>query len=374
MHILPHLYLSRMGKKKTMTTTILAINPGATSTKVALFQDREPVFLETLRHPREELDALATIEEQYHHRSRLVRQVLAAQEANLETLDAVVGRGGLLRPLPGGVYQINQAMLDDLQEGRVQVQHPANLGALIAHDVAEPLGVPSFIVDPPCVDEMMPEARVSGFPGIERRSLTHALNIKAVARRAAEEMGRPYDSLRLIVAHLGSGNSVTAHLNGRMVDLNDSSSEGPFSTQRAGGVPSRALAKICYAGQYTAEEMQAKLMRGTGLTGYLGTDDLRDVEGMIDAGDEQAALLYRAMIYQIAKEIAALSVPLEGRVDAIVVSGGLAHSERFIGTLEASITWLAPLLVFPGEDEMAAMAVGVLRALRGEIEILTYSS
>ncbi len=355
-----------------MTPTILAINPGATSTKVALFQAQEPIFLETIRHPRQELDELGSIEEQYHYRSRLVRQVLAQQEVDLAALDAIVGRGGLLHPLVGGVYRVNPAMLDDLRAGRVQVKHPANLGALIAHQIAEPLGVPAFIVDPPCTDEMIPEARISGFPGIERRSLTHALNIKAVGRRAAEQLGQPYASLRLIVAHLGSGNSVTAHLDGRMVDLNDSSSEGPFSTQRAGSVPSRALARLCYSGKYSADEMQALLVRSTGLLGYLGTDDLRDVERMIDEGDQQATRLYRAMLYHLAKEIAALSVPLAGRVDAIVVSGGLAHSARFVAGLKERIDWLGPVLVFPGEDEMAAMASGVLRALRGELGVLTY--
>lgn len=356
-----------------MPLKILTINPGATSTKVALFVDQSPLFVEIVRHPRQELDALESIEAQYQHRSQYVRDILASQgDAHLEQINAVVGRGGLLHPLQGGVYAVNQAMLDDLRHGHVQVNHPANLGALIAHEIAKPLNVPAFIVDPPCVDEMIAEARISGFAGIQRSSLTHALNIKASARRAAQELTRPYESLRLIVAHLGSGNSITAHLEGRMVDLNDSSSEGPFSTQRAGGVPSRALAKLCYSGQHSADEMQNMLMRQTGLSGYLGTDDLREVERLIDEGDEHARLIYRAMVYQLAKEIAALSVPLGGQVDAIVVSGGVAHSPRFISDLRERIEWLAPMLVFPGEDEMAALANGALRALRGEAQILTY--
>ena len=309
----------------------------------------------------------------------LGRPVLEQKDFRLEALDrglaaagedpcgfhAVAGRGGLLAPVRSGTYRVNQAMLDDLKAAR-RGEHASNLGAVLARALAARAGVEAFIVDPVSVEEWPEIARVSGLASIERISRSHALNTKAVAKRYAREVGRSYRELRLIVAHLGSGISVSAHEAGRMIDVADAVSEGPFSAERAGKLPTAQLADLCFSGQYTPQQVEALLWSGSGFYSYLGTKDLGEVEHRIDKGDTHAALVFDAMAYQIAKEIGAMATVLRGRVDALLITGGMAHSQRLVAALQAAVGWIAPVTVYPGEDELQALAEGVLRVLCGE--------
>ena len=345
---------------------VLTINPGSTSTKIGVYDDEQPAFVKTLHHSTDELRLFPRIVDQYAFRRDIVLQALAEGRIPLESLHAVVGRGGILPPMPSGTYRVNQKMLDYLRVPGER-EHASNLGALIAHEIASRVGIPAFIVDSVSVDEFDDIARISGLPEIERRSLSHALNLKAAARRAAEQLGRPYHDLNLVVAHLGGGISVSPHRKGRMVDVNQAlDGTGPFSPERAGGLPIGDLIRMCYSGQYTYEEMFRKCVGQGGLVAHLGTNDAREVEKRIAAGDEHARLVYEAMAYQIAKEIGAMATVLKGEVDAIVLTGGLAFSELLTGWIVERVKWIAPVLIFPGEDELLAMAQGALRVLRGE--------
>jgi len=354
---------------------ILAINPGSASTKFGVFAGTKAVLVRNLRHSEEEMAPFRgrpVLDQEEFRRAAMERELVAAGEDPCG-FHAVAGRGGLLGPVPSGTYRVNQAMLDDLREAR-RGQHASNLGAVLARALAARAGVEAFIVDPVSVEEWPEIARVSGLASIERISRSHALNTKAVAKRYAREVGRPYQELRLIVAHLGSGISVSAHKGGRMIDAADAVSEGPFSAERAGKLPTAQLADLCFSGQYTPQQMVALLWSGSGFYSYLGTKDLAEVERRIDDGDALASLVFDAMAYQIAKEIGAMATVLQGRVDALLITGGMAHSPRLVAAVRAVVRWIAPVAVYPGEDELQALAEGALRVLCGEESAREYGA
>lgn len=352
---------------------ILTINPGSTSTKVAIFQGLENKLQKNLSHSTEELDTFKRVADQYEYRLKIILDWLQEEGIELNSLVAVAGRGGLLNPIPGGTYRVTQSMIDDLKAA-VQGEHASNLGAMLAKGIAEKVGVPAFIVDPVAVDEFEDIARISGMPDIPRRSLFHALNIKAVAHRVSKEVGKKLADLNLIIAHLGGGISVAPMRKGRVIDVNNANDMGPFSPERAGGVPCGALVKLAFSGKYTYDELKKKLVGKAGLVGYLGTNDAREVEKMIEQGDEKAELIFRAMGYQIAKEIGAMSTVLKGQVDYIVLTGGLAHSKRLTAMISDMVGYIAPVKIHPGEDEMQALAEGAYRVLSGEEEAKLYEN
>lgn len=345
---------------------ILAINPGSTSTKIAIFDNDKLVLEETLRHPTEEINKYPHIFDQYDFRKTVILNTLNEKGINLTKLSAVVGRGGLLKPMQGGTYAVTDAMIDDLKVG-VLGEHASNLGGVIAHEIASQLNIPSFIVDPVVVDEMDDVARISGMPELERKSIFHALNQKAVARRAAAELNKDYHDCNFVVAHMGGGISVGAHLKGRVVDVNNAlDGEGPFSPERAGGLPVGDLSKMCYSGDVSYGDLKKKIKGQGGLVAYLNTNDGREVTKMIESGNEEAKLVYQAMAYQVAKEIGACAAVLKGQVDAIVLTGGLAYDKTLVGWIEESVNFIGKVIVYPGEDEMSALALGGLRVLKGE--------
>lgn len=353
---------------------ILTINPGSTSTKIALFEDLTQIFSKTLRHPAEEIATFPAIFDQYDFRKELILDTLREEGYDISLLDAVVGRGGLLKPIPGGVYQVNDAMLVDLRKG-ILGEHASNLGGVLAREIAKAAGKESesFIVDPVVVDEMDDLARYSGRPELPRVSIFHALNQKAVARRYAREVGKSYDSMNLIIAHMGGGITVGAHKNGKVIDVNNGlDGDGPFSPERAGSLPSGALAKLCFSGKFQLHEVRKMITGKGGLVAYCDTNSAQEVEEKIAADDHQAKMIYLAMAYQIAKEIGAASVVLHGEVDAILLTGGLAYSEMLMKWITKRIDFIAPIRVFPGEDEMQALAEGVFYAKQGEIPIREY--
>ncbi|MBN1894988.1 butyrate kinase [bacterium] len=352
-------------RKEAGPFLILVINPGSTSTKIALYRDLEPVFDETVRHSAQDLSRFARIADQLEFRFAMIQEALERYRDSYRKIHAVVGRGGLLAPVEGGVYEVTDAMLQDLREARYG-QHASNLGGILAQRWAEHLKVKAYIVDPVVVDEMEPVARISGMPEMERISIFHALNQKSVARQAAEDLGKSYADLNLIVVHLGGGISVGVHKKGRVVDVNNAlNGEGPFSPERSGGLPAGQLVDLCYSGRFTHSQMLRKLTGAGGLVAYLGTQDMLEVRRRISSGDAHAAQVVDAMAYQIAKEIGACSTVLEGRVDAVVITGGLAQDEQLVGDLKGRIAWIAPVLVYAGEREMLALAQGCLAVLTG---------
>jgi len=343
---------------------ILAINPGSTSTKIALYDNEDERIRESLSHPFEELRRFSRIADQYEMRKAAVLAFLDAHQIPFASLSAVVGRGGLLPPVESGAYRVNQAMLTCLRDHPVS-EHASNLGALIAYDIAEPLRIPAYIYDSVAVDELQAIARISGWPELPRCSLIHALNMRAAAIKTARKLGRPYRELRLIVAHLGGGISMSVHQDGRMIDIL-SDDEGTFSPERTGRVPCIALAKLCFSGKYTQQEV-INMFRGQGgCVAYLGTNDTQEVEAKIRRGDQDAALIYQALAYQIAKGIGELATVLCGNVDRIVLTGGIAHSAMLTGWIQERIAWIAPVEILPGENELESLALGALRVLRGE--------
>jgi len=351
---------------------VLAINPGSTSTKIAVFDGEKPIFETTLRHPAEEINKYEKIYDQYEFRKSVILDTLNENEINLTKLSAVVGRGGLLKPIKGGTYSVSEKMLGDLKVG-VLGEHASNLGGILANEIASGLNIPAFIVDPVVVDEMEDVARISGMPDLERKSIFHALNQKAVARRAARDLGKPYEAINVIVAHMGGGVSVGAHYKGRVIDVNNAlDGEGPFSPERAGGLPVGGLAKMCYSGDYSYAEIKKKLKGMGGLVAYLGTNDGREVGKMIENGNKKAELIYKAMAYQVAKEIGACAAVLKGDIDAVVLTGGLAYDKTLIGWIREKIDFLGRVFVYPGEDEMTALAQGALRVLDGEEKAREY--
>lgn len=346
---------------------ILAINPGGVSTKIALYDDRTPLWTEDIQHSDEELRGFEGVLDQFEFRRDLILARLREKGVLVKDLGACVGRGGLFKPLRAGTYPVNEAMLADIREGRTKADHPSNLGALLAHAIAMEAGLPSFIVDPVCVDEFEPESRISGLPAIERRSLSHALNLRATAFKAAEKFGRPLHELNLVIAHLGSGFSICAMKAGRIVDVNNANDGGPFSPQRCGTLPVTQLVELAFSGQYpNARALNSTLTKKAGVLAYLGTHDMREVEGRVQAGDEKATLVIRAMTQQIAKEIGAMATVLSGNVDAILVTGGLAYWKGLVKDLEDRVGWIAPFLVFAGENELESLTLGTLRVLNKE--------
>lgn len=351
---------------------ILVINPGSTSTKIAVYEQYEVLVEHTLRHSTEDLAEFETITDQYDFRRQLVLEELKIHNIPVETLDAVVGRGGLVYPLEGGCYRVNERMLEDLRQ-MVMGEHASNLGALIAKAIADQIGKPAFIVDPVVVDELEPLARYSGHPDLPRLSIFHALNQKAEARRVAKKLQKTYRETNQIVVHLGGGISVGAHKRGKVVDVNNAlDGDGPFSPERSGGLPAGQLVKLCFSGKYPAARVKKMLKGQGGLVAYLGTNDGSDVGKRIQAGDEQAREVFEAMAYQVAKAIGAMATVLHGEVDAIVLTGGLAHNQRFVDWIIQRVQFIAPVHLVPGEDEMMALYEGALRVLHGEEEAREY--
>lgn len=351
---------------------ILVINPGSTSTKIGVFSNEQCIFEETIRHSVEETAQYNRIIDQYEFRKQTILEALDHEGMNISKLDAVCGRGGLLRPIEGGTYEVNEAMIEDLKIG-YNGEHASNLGGIIANEIASGLNIPSFIVDPVVVDELDNVARYSGVPEIPRKSIFHALNQKAVARRVARDLERPYEDLNIIVTHMGGGITVGAHKAGRVVDVNNGlHGDGPFSPERAGTVPAGDLVSLCFSGEYYREEIMKKLVGQGGFMAYLDTNDALEVEKRIEAGDEEAERVYEAMAYQIAKEIAQMSAVLHGKVDAIALTGGLAYGKEFVAKISERVNWIADCLIYPGENELQALTEGALRVLREEEEAKTY--
>lgn len=356
-----------------MSKKILAINPGSTSTKIAVYEDEKEIFEKTLRHSNEEIEKYETISAQMDFRREVIEAALVEANIKLEDLSAIVGRGGLLKPMAGGTYKVNEPMLKDLEVG-VLGEHASNLGGRIAHEMAQKVSIESFIVDPVVVDELTDVARVSGNSNLERKSIFHALNQKAVARRAAKELDKKYEESNIIVAHMGGGVSVGAHQNGIVVDVNNALDGcGPFSPERSGGIPAGDLVKMCFSGEHTLDEIKKMLKGNGGIVSYLNTNDAREVEAMIEKGDKKAQLVYKAMAYQIGKEVGACAAVLKGKVDAIVLTGGIAYSKMFTAWIVEMIDFIGEVKIYPGEDEMSALAMGALRVLNKEEEAKIYN-
>jgi butyrate kinase len=351
---------------------ILVINPGSTSTKIAVYQGQDPLFTETIRHEASALARFERVMDQEVYRRETILKTLAQHGIRLADLDAVIGRGGLLRPMPGGVYAVGPEMLDDLRCCRFGA-HASNLGAILAHDLAAEGKIPALIADPVVVDELSSLARYSGHPDIQRRSIFHALNHKAVARRVAQELGRPYEKLRLIIAHLGGGVSVGAHELGRVVDVNNAlDGDGPFSPERSGGLPAGDVAGWCFAPGASEADVRRRITGGGGLLAYLGTANGQEVAQRIHGGDRLAREVREAMAYQTAKEIGAMSAVLKGRVDAVILTGGLMHDRELADLITERVSFLGPVVVHAGEDEMSALAQTALRALADPGSIFSY--
>lgn len=345
---------------------ILVINPGSTSTKIGVFENEQCIFEKTIRHSHEDISRYRRIMDQYGFRKQVILETLDYEGINISKFDAVCGRGGLLRPIEGGTYHVNEQMIEDLKIG-FNGEHASNLGGILAHEIATGLNIPAFIVDPVVVDEMEEIARISGVPEIPRKSIFHALNQKAVARKAARELNRSYEQLNLIVAHMGGGITVGAHRHGKVVDVNNGlDGEGPFSPERAGTVPAGDLIEMCFNGKFSREDMKKKLVGHGGLMAYLNTNSALEVEERIKKGDETASQVYEAMAYQVAKEIGAMSTVLHGKVDGIVLTGGLAYGQEFVHFISERVKWIADVFIYPGENELIALAEGTLRVLRNE--------
>lgn len=347
-----------------MSYKILAINPGSTSTKVSLYEDEQEIFTKKLDHPLEQIEKFENVEDQLNMRKDLVLSFLKEKKLDIKELSAVVARGGMLPPVKTGAYVINDLMVDRV-ENRPVMEHASNLAAPIAYEIAKEAGVPSYIYDCVMADELTDMARISGMPDLPRTSSSHVLNTRAMAIKAAKERNRNYEDMNIIVAHLGGGISINVHEKGRIVDL-VSDDEGPFSPERAGRVPCRELINLCYSGKYDKKTMQRKLRGNGGLRAYLNTIDAREVEKMIADGNEEAKLVYEAMAYQIAKGIGELSTVVEGNVDVIVLTGGIAYSKILTDWILKRVRFIAPVEIIAGENEMEALAFGALRVLKKE--------
>ncbi len=353
---------------------ILAINPGSTSTKISVFDEHEDLFTINIKHSTEEINSYKRIIDQYEFREKIILRELKQAGIEFSSIDVVVGRGGLVKPIPGGVYRINDALMRDLKDDKTR-SHASNLGGVLAYEIARAIkpGTDAFIVDPVVVDELEPVARLSGMPEIPRISIFHALNQKAVARRYAREHGVKYENLNLIVVHLGGGITVGAHKNGKVIDVNNGlDGEGPYSPERSGGLPVADLVSLCFSGKFTHEEIKRKITGQGGLVAYLGTNSAYDVSRKVKDGDEGATLVYQGMAYQVSKDIGAMSAVLEGKVDAIILTGGVAYDEMLCKWIEQKVGFIAQVVVYPGEDEMKAMEEGVYFAVKGEMEIKEY--
>lgn len=353
---------------------VLTVNPGSTSTKIAVFVDEQNVFQKNIKHAVEELAPFAKIADQFGYRRDMILHVLKEEaKMDISEFDYIVGRGGLVKPVASGIYEVNEALKKDLTVG-VLGEHASNLGGLIASDLAKMNGhAHAFIADPVVVDELEEVARITGHPAFERVSIFHALNQKAIARTYAKENNRRYEDLNLIVVHLGGGISVAAHRQGRVVDVDNClDGNGPFSPERSGSLPSGALIEACFSGKYTKDQLRKMVCGQGGFVAYLGTNDAYEVEMRVKAGDQKAALIEQAMIYQVAKEVGAQATVLYGKVDAILITGGIARGKDFVADLTKRIDFIAPVAVYPGEDEMKALAMNAYMLHRGEIEAKIY--
>ena len=349
---------------------ILVINPGSTSTKMAVVEDGEPRLIKVIRHAAEELAPFAKITDQFDFRRRMILSELDKAGIPVE-FDAIVARGSLTKPLPGGVYAVDEDMIQATYAS--EHQHACDLGCVIANEIAKGLGCPCYIADPVVTDELNDYARICGLSMFKRESIWHALNQRAIARRFAKENGKRYEDLNLIVAHLGGGISVAAHDHGRAVDVNNAlDGEGPFSPERAGSLPAKELVNLCFSGEYTKEEILKMISGKGGVFSHLGTTDMIECEKMIEAGDKHAKLVIDAMIYHIAKAIAEKGAVLCGKIDAIIITGGIAYWQYMVDELKKRIDWMAPVHVYPGEDEMSALAANAEAVLKGEIEVKKY--
>ena len=355
-----------------MAYKLLIITPGSTSTKIGVYSDEKEVLVETLRHSSDEIAKYDSIFEQKGFRKEVIMNVLKENNIDLNSLDAIVGRGGMLRPIPGGTYEVTDKLLEDLKVG-VSGQHASNLGGILASEIANEVGIRSFIVDPVVVDELQDVARISGIPELPRRSIFHALNQKAVAKRYAKENGSKYDDLNLVVVHMGGGVSVAAHRGGLVVDVNNTlDGDGPFSPERSGSVPVGDLVKLCFSGKYTQSEIYSKIVGKGGYVAYLNTNDARDVLKAREEGNEYASLIFDAFIYQICKAIGEMSTVLNGKVNQIILTGGIAYSPIVVNAIKEKVQWISDLTIYPGEDELLALAQGAIRVLNGEEEAREY--
>jgi len=351
---------------------ILAINPGSTSTKIGLFENEHELWDHTIDYTREQIDQYDKITDQLEMRRNDIVKVLQEKGVDIMAFSAVVGRGGPFKPLESGTYLIDENLLTDVRNGRVMADHVSNLGAVLAHALAEQAGVNSYFVDPVSVDEFEPLARYSGMPELERRSLVHALNVKAIARQAADGLNKSWADLNMVVAHLGGGISICPLEKGRIIDVNNANEGGPFSPERTGSLPASSLAKLCYSGKYTYPEMKKKIAGKGGLTAYLGVADGRKIVAKIAEGDEKSREVFEALAYQISKEIGAMSTVLKGQVDLIVLTGGLAHQTMLTDWIQERVSFISPVKIIPGENELEALALGALRVLRNEEEPQKY--
>jgi butyrate kinase len=351
---------------------LLIINPGSTSTKIAVFEDETPVFEDTIRHSSEKIAEFDSIASQYEFRKELVLKSIEEHGVELSSLSAIVARGGLVKPIESGIYEINDSLYFDLSIG-LQGQHASNLGGLIGRKIGDELGIKSYIADPVVVDEMDEMAKITGVPELRRASLFHALNQKAVSRVVAKRIGKKYEECNFIVVHLGGGISVGAHRKGRVVDVNNALlGDGPFSPERAGTVPSGALINLCYSG-FDKKDIEKKFAGKSGMAAYLGTSNAQEVNKRIDEGDEYAAFIYEAMAYTVAKEIGAMSAVLKGDIDRIIFTGGIAYDKRIVKHLTDRIGFIAQIELVPGEEEINALVERGLQFLRGEIELKHYA-
>ena len=350
---------------------LLAINPGSTSTKLSLFEGETEIKTYKIDHEKKDLDNFKNIPDQYEYRLKLIKSWLKGQKISLESLLAVVGRGGLLRSIPGGTYLVTDKMIQDLKIG-IQGEHASNLGGMLAKGIGDLVETPSYIVDPVSVDEFEDIARISGLKEIERKSLVHALNIKAVSHRRAEEINKELKDTNLIVAHLGGGISISPIKDGKIIDANNAKEMGPFSPDRAGTLPVGDLVKMCFSGKYTLDKMKLMLQGEGGLYSYLETMDGREVEKRIKEGDKYSKLIYDAMAYQIGKEIGMCATVLKGNVDNIILTGGLSYSNYLVDKIKEMILFIAEVIVYPGENEMDALNKGGLRVIKGEEKAKIY--
>ena len=349
---------------------VLVINPGATSTKVAVFEEEQELLKKSIVHTAQELEGFDRVIDQADFRQRAVLEAVAEGGFRLEDFDAVCGRGGLYRPIPSGTYAVSDRVMQDVEQAPYG-EHPSNLGAYLARRIGDLVGIPAFFVDPVCVDEMTEVAHVSGFAEFRRLSQFHALNQKSVGRKAARRLGKSYEEARLIVCHLGGGVSVAAHDHGRVVDVFNVKDEGAMGMDRGGGLPVNQLIDYCYAGR-SREEVKRTLGRRSGMLSYVGTTDFREICARVVSGDERFTAAYRALVYQLAKDIGAMAAVLHFGVDAIVYTGGMAYEQFFCDDITAYVGRLAPVLRSPGEEEMRALAEGTLRVLHGEAQAETY--
>lgn len=356
-----------------MAMRILTINPGSTSTKIAVYEDLNPVYTHTFSHTADELAQFAQVTDQFEWRRDMIVRRLAEQNIPLDSLDAVIGRGGILKPVESGVFEVNDAMVHDLRTATRQ--HASNLGGLIAREIGDSVGIKSFIADPVVVDEMIPYARISGLPELPRESVFHALNQKAIARRYAAENETRYEDLNLVVCHMGGGITISAHRNGKVIDTTNALNGcGPFSPERSGTLPPGPLISLCFSGKYTEVELHRMVHGRGGLVAHLGTTSIPEILDRVDRGDLHAMLIIRAMCYSIAKEIGAMATALCGNVDAILLTGGVAHSKRITDYIAGHCNFIAPIYVYPGENELLALASNALDALTGRAEVKTYVS